>query len=276
MRMRAVFVAVIFLFTLFGDITQSENSGLASDSWESKTQTDHLRDANISILEHEVEVAFVDNIGVHNSKANVGEFNIGLPILKVTDGWGCAGSFGNIIQMNFENEFHAMGIQFDLLFDTTLFNVSHIEKTNRTNHLSIFSWSSRENGIRMVMTNFEGISQGKGSIAYIYFDVNEITPPGNYELSLSHVVTADMHAYRYEVSTVDGSFHVVLRKGDVNGDGVVSIEDVITTVDIIIGYYEPTEYEFAAADCNDDDEINILDVVFIVNVILGTGDEEKF
>ena len=269
MKAKTIFFSALFLVTLLGNITHSEGLELESNSCALKALSSHLWDMKVQILGQDIEVTSLDNIGVRDSTTNAGEFNVGLPILKVTDGWGCAGSSENIIQMIFENGFQAMGIQFDLLFDTTFFNVSQIEQTDRTDHLEIFSWSSLENGIRMVMTNHGGISPGRGSIADIRFDVMEDTPPGDYKLSLSNVSTADMYAFRYEVITVDGTFHVVLKKGDVNSDGVVSVEDVITTVDIIIGFYKPTVYEFAAADCNDDDKINVLDVVCILNIILG-------
>ena len=54
-----------------------------------------------------------------------------------------------------------------------------------------------------------------------------------------------------------------------NGDGIISVEDIITVINIIIGFYEPTSHEFSAADCNDDDVVNVLDVVCIVNIITG-------
>lgn len=61
-------------------------------------------------------------------------------------------------------------------------------------------------------------------------------------------------------------------KGDLNGDGMINVLDVIRAVNIILELPpEPTEQELWAADCNGDGVVNILDVVGIVNVILGTG-----
>ena len=59
-------------------------------------------------------------------------------------------------------------------------------------------------------------------------------------------------------------------KGDVNGDGVVNIVDVVRVVNIILGD-EATAYERWAADCNEDGHIDILDLVGIINVILDVG-----
>ena len=61
-------------------------------------------------------------------------------------------------------------------------------------------------------------------------------------------------------------------QGDVNGDGVVNILDVIRTVHIILGIQPPpAAYELEQADCGGDGTINILDVLGLVRVILGTG-----
>ena len=56
--------------------------------------------------------------------------------------------------------------------------------------------------------------------------------------------------------------------GDVNGDDVVNIVDVITTVNYILGNGEDT-FDETVADMNDDGNVNIVDVTLIVNAILG-------
>lgn len=56
--------------------------------------------------------------------------------------------------------------------------------------------------------------------------------------------------------------------GDVNGDDVVNIVDVITTVNYILGNGEDT-FDETVADMNDDGDVNIVDVTLIVNDILG-------
>ena len=62
--------------------------------------------------------------------------------------------------------------------------------------------------------------------------------------------------------------HYVLRRGDVNGDGEVTIADVVTLVDHTLGKAAPTFIE-AAADLNNDNQINVSDVVALVNILLG-------
>ncbi len=59
----------------------------------------------------------------------------------------------------------------------------------------------------------------------------------------------------------------LIYKGDVNGDGNVNINDVVSLVNIILG--NQNDYDIYKADVNADKSININDVVTLVNKILG-------
>ena len=52
--------------------------------------------------------------------------------------------------------------------------------------------------------------------------------------------------------------------GDMNGDSIINILDVILLVNIILG----SDGDAAMGDINMDGSINILDVILLVNVIL--------
>ena len=56
--------------------------------------------------------------------------------------------------------------------------------------------------------------------------------------------------------------------GDVNGDAIINILDVVQVVGIILDTLDYTDSQFAAADLNGDSIVNILDIVQIVNIIL--------
>jgi hypothetical protein len=53
--------------------------------------------------------------------------------------------------------------------------------------------------------------------------------------------------------------------GDINGDMIINVLDVIQLVNMALGIQEP---DYSTADLNQDGEINILDVVQVVNLIL--------
>ena len=56
--------------------------------------------------------------------------------------------------------------------------------------------------------------------------------------------------------------------GDVNGDTLINVLDVVTVVNFIMGVSTPDDDEACAADFNEDGLVNVLDVVSIVNVIM--------
>ena len=53
--------------------------------------------------------------------------------------------------------------------------------------------------------------------------------------------------------------------GDLNGDGMLNILDVVMLVNIVLGYGDP----LPSGDLNGDGVLNVLDVVVLVNIILG-------
>ena len=53
--------------------------------------------------------------------------------------------------------------------------------------------------------------------------------------------------------------------GDVNGDDIINVLDIILTVNIVLGSADFSQN----ADMNQDGIVNILDIVSLVNIILG-------
>ena len=95
--------------------------------------------------------------------------------------------------------------------------------------------------------------------AYIF----EVTDDGEqvwsyeYPSNTAMIARADRYAYDY--------FDLTSLLGDVNGDEIINVLDIILTVNIILGL---NEYD-SAADVNGDAIINVLDIVSLVNIILG-------
>ena len=61
------------------------------------------------------------------------------------------------------------------------------------------------------------------------------------------------------------------RKGDVNNDGDVSLQDVMMMVDKILGVTD-SSFVFANADMNNDNEISLVDILMVVDLILSGED----
>ena len=56
--------------------------------------------------------------------------------------------------------------------------------------------------------------------------------------------------------------------GDVNGDDLINVLDVVMVIDVILGNTLPDDIFMFCADMNGDGEINVLDVVQIIDIIL--------
>jgi len=56
--------------------------------------------------------------------------------------------------------------------------------------------------------------------------------------------------------------------GDINGDSLINVQDIVLLISFVLQIDFPTDTEFLAADYNADGILNILDVVSIVDLIL--------
>ena len=56
--------------------------------------------------------------------------------------------------------------------------------------------------------------------------------------------------------------------GDLNGDSIINVIDVVTLVNIVLGVVSPTNCQLEVADLNGDGVYNIIDIILVVNVII--------
>ncbi len=56
--------------------------------------------------------------------------------------------------------------------------------------------------------------------------------------------------------------------GDVNGDGIVSVEDIVLVIDFVLGRIEFNQLQRIAADLDGDNDVDIMDIIRMVNIIL--------
>ena len=57
--------------------------------------------------------------------------------------------------------------------------------------------------------------------------------------------------------------------GDLNQDGLINVQDIILSINIILGA-SPSDYQLWSGDLNQDGVIDILDVVLLINLILSS------
>ena len=58
-------------------------------------------------------------------------------------------------------------------------------------------------------------------------------------------------------------------QGDVNGDGLINVLDIVLILDWILGGSDPTEEQLSTGDMNSDGIINVIDIVLLVEAIFG-------
>jgi pimeloyl-ACP methyl ester carboxylesterase len=112
-----------------------------------------------------------------------------------------------------------------------------------------------ENGDHFVANGPDGGGGYVGDRALEWLKNYLLEDSSNCELLLAVPPTASQYLTNVECQPV--------IQGDLNGDGVIDILDIIVLVNIILA----DEYN-SIADLNEDGELNILDVVIMVNLVL--------
>jgi len=75
--------------------------------------------------------------------------------------------------------------------------------------------------------------------------------------------------------TISAVFRPAYVKGDVNGDGVLGIDDAILVLKMLVKLIEPTPQQAIVADLNDDGEIKLDDAIIILQKVNGFGAPDK-
>lgn len=200
--------------------------------------------------------------------------------LTVTDMTQCSGGRG-VLNVLLTDEETIMGFQFDLKLPA---GVTVAEKDgkllaqltgNAVNTHSISSSKVSDGQYRFVVTpqGSRAISQETGDGMTITIDVADNVTVGSYEMSIKDIemtvkkagnVLEDIHPKN---STAMLTI-IEAVMGDVNGDGRVSVTDVISMNSYILEE-EPAQFIRKVADLNGDGKVTITDMVQVIDIILG-------
>ena len=181
-------------------------------------------------------------------------------------------SENNRVALFLDNIVPLRALQTDVLFDTTCFEVTAVERTGRGG-LDIFNWSYVDGGIRIVTIGVNNaIPEGYSTIIEIFANAADC-PERSYPWDITNSIAADPVGTVVTVKEVDGIVLISSGvRGDVNDDGLIDVRDVVLGVGMITGRLpQPDLREAEAADCTRDGTVTVVDIMGIVNVILGTG-----
>ena len=201
--------------------------------------------------------------------------------LTVTNMTQCSGGRG-VLNVLLTDEETIMGFQFDLQLPI---GVSVAEDKsgkllaaltgNAMNTHSISSSKVSEGLYRFVVTpqNNRAISNASGDGMTITVDVADNVVAGVYEMTIKDVeMTVKKAGNVYEDIHPKNSMAkltvIEAQMGDVNGDGRVSVTDVISMNSYILEE-EPAQFIHKVADLNGDGKVTITDIVKVIDIILG-------
>ena len=155
-----------------------------------------------------------------------------------------------------------VAIQCDLYVSGDI-NLDYIEPTYETSHM--FEEREMSDGGRRVIIYSESnepISRDFVTIAISMASSSRLTP--KIEIRNLKVCTTDFEEYWFNDIDVPVKTY---NPGDTNGDSIITISDVVLTVNALLGNIQ-SNFVFDAADMNGDGEITISDVVSVVNALL--------
>ena len=200
--------------------------------------------------------------------------------LTVTNMTQCSGGRG-VLNVLLTDEEIIMGFQFDLQLPTGVTVAENEGKLlaqltgNAVNTHSISSTKVSDGLYRFVVTpqGSRAISQAIGDGMTITIDVADEVAVGTYPMTISDIemtvkktgnVYEDIHP-KNSTATLTVTEAVM---GDVNGDGRVSVTDVISMNSYILEE-EPAQFIRKVADLNGDGRVTITDMVQVIDIILG-------
>ena len=93
-------------------------------------------------------------------------------------------------------------------------------------------------------------------------------PEGEHSFIINSQDTINIDFSPHQIITNDINVSNNLLQGDINGDQITNILDVILAINIILNDFIPSESEIWAADINHDETINIQDIILIIQIIL--------
>ena len=156
----------------------------------------------------------------------------------------------------------------------TINNNIHLDNNNL--NFKIFNKSGYSQPYKYILSNMSSIDnqmfidvEGEVTIgpymdADLFFEIN------NQNILTSNISLAiwPIH-HKYSIKELNFEvIHDIVLMGDINGDSIVNILDVVSIVGFVIGTIEFDDIQINLADYNEDGSVDVLDIVSIVSFIL--------
>ncbi|MBI5867791.1 MAG: T9SS type A sorting domain-containing protein [candidate division Zixibacteria bacterium] len=188
---------------------------------------------------------------------------------------GVPGTGGVVIPINFLNVKASYGVQFDFVYDATIFTPSAIQTSDRLIGFTVYDNMGTTAGrIRIVAFSLTGQSVANGTTTVLFNVIGSINPavaPGAYPVMFEDAwgsIDPDPTEPSASIATTDGVI-MVDNLGDANLDTRIDVADIVTVVGYILGTFPFNPRQFGAANTNADNFVDVFDLQAIINHIFG-------
>lgn len=188
---------------------------------------------------------------------------------------GVAGATGVVIPVNFVQVQTSYGVQFDFVYDPTVFTATQVQASDRLDGFSVYDNLGELPGrIRIVAFSLNSDPIGVGTTSVLFNVVGNIpvgAVPGMYDITFENAfesINPDPNVASVELATESGNVFVDFN-GDVNLDGRIDVADLTNVVSYILGDHSLSFRQFVAADVVTDNLVDVFDLVEIINIIFG-------
>jgi hypothetical protein len=189
---------------------------------------------------------------------------------------GVPGATEVVIPINLTTVQTAYGVQFDFVYDPSVFVPTSLQPTDKLTGFTIYDNLGATPGrLRVVTFSLAGdpIDAGSSNVLFnVIGNIAQGATPGAYDLKFENTwesINPDPNIASVQLASTDGKVYVDYA-GDVNLDGRVDVADVVAVVGYILGDFTFTGRQFGAGDVNHDALLDVFDLVIIINSIFGT------
>ena len=191
--------------------------------------------------------------------------------LRIADGQGISAGSSVTIPVHLRTNTNVMALEFKLRDTPDWLTGLQVSPVGRASHMTVGFTDTGDIHVLVYDPLAEGIPAGSGDILNLELEIDPSAVLGDsVTLELVDVVLADMNGDAVTLAVQNGVFHISRMVGDINGDNLVDVGDLVRLTEVILGTgAPPTTEELLAADCNGDLATDALDVACLLNLIVG-------
>lgn len=174
------------------------------------------------------------------------------------------------ITLNLQNTLPIVALQADLHWIADMAtNVEGITLSNRAGNHQVVLNRISDNTYRLFVysTDNQTITAGEGALLTLVY--HQVNPTANYlgtTMTVDHLILSTPEGEN-KSSASTATMNIINKKGDVNGDGKISISDATAVVDFLLERH-PANITLADADVDGNGTVTIHDVVETIQLIL--------